>query len=113
MTLATKLLITVSVLYITRLLYKFGQNIAKARAIGVVVKIIPVDQGNVIWLMLSSSIRNISQRILPDDVFRKVNLAIFGWEFGEKRRPFDNLSTGPDTPHRHSYVLAGLKKLEL
>jgi cytochrome P450 len=113
MALAMKLLIIVLVLYITRLIYTFGQNIAEAQAIGVTVKIIPVDQGNVLWLMLSNPIRHLSRRVLPEGASRRLNLAIFGWEFGEKRRPFDDLSTSPDAPHRHSYILAGLKKLEL
>jgi cytochrome P450 len=113
MTLAIKLLFTVFVLYITRLLYTFRQNIAKAQAIGIAVKIIPVDQGNVLWLMLSNPIRYLSRKVLPESASQKLNLAIFGWEFGEKRRPFDDLSTGSDAPRRNSYILAGLKKLEL
>jgi cytochrome P450 len=113
MTLAIKLLFTVFVLYITRLLYTFRQNIAKAQAIGIAVKVLPVDQGSVFWLMLSNPIRYLSRKALPESASRKLNLAIFGWEFGEKRRPFDDLSIGSDAPKRNSYILAGLKKLEL
>lgn len=113
MSLATKFLCTVFVLYIARVLHRFHHNIAKAQAIGLPVKIVSVDQSNVFWLVLSPLIRHLAERILPPSAFRKLNLAVFGWEFGEKRRPFDELSTDPNASHHHSFILAGLQKLEL
>ncbi|KAI5236314.1 cytochrome P450 [Aureobasidium subglaciale] len=112
MTLISKLLITVSVLCITRLAFTFCRNIRNARRVGVTVKVLPVEQENVIWLVLSPWIRQITSLLLPNRVFKKLNLAIFGWEFGEKRRPFDQLGSNSGSINDNSYVLAGLSIIE-
>ncbi|KAI5247618.1 cytochrome P450 [Aureobasidium subglaciale] len=112
MTLIWKLLITVSVLRITRFAFTFCRNIKNARRVGVTVKVLPVEQENVIWLVLSPWIRQITSLLLPNRVFKKLNLAIFGWEFGEKRRPFDQLGSNVGSINDNSYILAGLSTIE-
>lgn len=113
MSLSAQLLIAVSVLYLTRLYYNFRHNVAKAQAIGLTVSAVPIDQWNAFWLMLASPVREFSRSVLSRSTFRKLNLAIFGWEFGEKRRPFDELTTNLDALNHKSFVLAVLSKLKL
>lgn len=112
MAFASQIIITLGIIYAIRLGHNLFKNVRNANAIRLPVKIVPVDQGNVIWLLSSSFTRRYAQKMLPDSLYKRLNLAIFGWEFQEGTRPFDE----PVGRHGHqksqSFIMAGLGKLE-
>ncbi|KAK4243505.1 cytochrome P450 [Corynascus novoguineensis] len=112
---AFEAIITVVVLILGKLAYTFIQNLVEARKLGLPVVIVPVDQVQLLWLLLAPLNRERIRRWLPDRLWRRVSLVIFGWEFHEKLRPFDEYLPG----HRdgkgvgRSFILAGLRKTEI
>lgn len=112
---AFEAIITVVVLILGKLAYTFIQNLVEARKLGLPVVIVPVDQVQLLWLLLAPLNRERIPRWLPDRLWRRVSLVIFGWEFHEKLRPFDEYLPG----HRdgkgvgRSFILVGLRKTEI
>ncbi|KAF2136195.1 uncharacterized protein K452DRAFT_280347 [Aplosporella prunicola CBS 121167] len=99
---------TLLVVFAFRCIYNLIRNFIRARSIKLPIVLVPVDQSQLLWLLLSPFNRHRLQRILPASIWRRVALTIFGWEFHEKTRPFDQFA-----PHHGSYLLVGLGKLEL
>lgn len=69
--------------YPTRLL----QNYLSARRTGLPLVICPIHPNNPIWMLLSVPLRPYLRRILPPPLFLRLNMSIYGWEFGEKYHP--------------------------
>ncbi|KAK9783897.1 putative Cytochrome P450 [Seiridium cardinale] len=104
-------LVTILVVYGIRILHRLWKNITIARAIGLPVVIVPIDQHHLLWLLVSPICRPYLQRTLPTPIWERLSLVIRGWEFHEKLRPFDQRSAQKGIRER-SYVLVGLRSLE-
>lgn len=61
MAFASQIIITLGIIYAIRLGHNLFKNVRNANAIRLPVKIVPVDQGNVIWLLSSSFTRRYAQ----------------------------------------------------
>ena len=90
------------------LVYNLTQNFITARTVGIPVVFAPVDQTSVLWIMLSPSYRQRLKRLLPTRVWSRICLTIGGWEFHEKRMPFDQFAG-----ENRSFILLGLSQFEL
>lgn len=97
--------------YISTFAYRLLHNINAARSIGLPFLIYPVNQNNIIWLLTSVPLRPWLRRILPTRIYNRLTLVIYGWEFYEKRRPFDEYAA-PQGDDR-SFFLATCGTLEL
>ncbi|KAK6417606.1 hypothetical protein LTR95_017306 [Oleoguttula sp. CCFEE 5521] len=69
--------------------YRFLRNFYYAMKAGVPVIILPWDQDNPLWIVISVPLRPVLQKILPNVIFERIVLAIYGWEFHDKLRPFE------------------------
>ncbi|KAL8369691.1 hypothetical protein RB595_000161 [Gaeumannomyces hyphopodioides] len=99
--------------------YHLVQNIIKARAMGLPVVFVPVDQAHLLWVIVGPHLRRPLERILPASLWRRLSLSIFGWEFHEGLRPFERLAPAGRSTHKaspaagHSFALVGLRSLEV
>ena len=111
---------TVVLLLLCRFGYSYVQNFANARAIGLPMVFVPVDQVQLLWVLLAPLNREWLRRLLPAKFWERVSLTIFGWEFHEKLRPFDRFVPGHgdqdgdgNQKMSRSYPLVGLRQTEL
>ncbi|KAK3290834.1 cytochrome P450 [Chaetomium fimeti] len=108
-------IVTVILIFFTKFAYNYARNVFQARKIGLPVILTPVDQGHLLWILLAPLNRERIQQLLLKGIWSRVSLTIFGWEFHEKLRPFDEYLPG----HRdgcgmgRSFVLVGLRKTEI
>jgi cytochrome P450 len=112
---ALSAIITIVVLFLVRFTYNFTKTWAEFRRIGLPLVLVPVDQIQLLWLLLAPPNRDRIRRWLPDWLWRRVNLLIFGWEFHEKLRPFDEYVPGHSAGDSvgRTFLLLGLRKGEL
>ncbi|KGO39614.1 Cytochrome P450 [Penicillium expansum] len=102
---------TLVLVYFSAFAYRLLNNINAARSIGLPFLIYPVNQNNIIWLLTSVPLRPWLRRTLPTRIYNRLTLVIYGWEFHEKRRPFDEYAA-PQGDDR-SFFLATCGTLEL
>jgi cytochrome P450 len=69
-------------------LYALAKNYLKARKTGFPLVICPVNPNHVIWMVTCVPLRPIFKRFLPDSLFHRLNMSIYGWEAMEKFSPF-------------------------
>ncbi|TGO57593.1 hypothetical protein BELL_1337g00010 [Botrytis elliptica] len=98
---------TLLLLFSARFVYNLIKNFITARAIGIPVLFTPVDQTSVLWIMLSSPYRLRLKSLLPTRIWNRVCLTIGGWEFHEKKKPFDQFV------ENKTFILLGLTQFEL
>ncbi|KAI1195909.1 cytochrome P450 [Nemania serpens] len=94
------------------MVYTLLRNIINARAVGIPVLLIPVDQNHLLWLLLSTSNRLRLQRLLPTRLWKRISLTILGWEFHEQLRPFQELTARPEDDLCKSFLLVGISTLD-
>ena len=104
---------TVLLLYISQYVYNLIRNIINARAIGLPMVLVPVDQTSLLWSIYSPFCRDYLERLLPTQSWQRLAITIFGWEFHEKTQPFDQFAACHGNGIGRSYLLVGLGKLEL
>ncbi|OQO07043.1 hypothetical protein B0A48_07609 [Cryoendolithus antarcticus] len=91
--------------------YRFLRNFYYARKSGVPVIILPWDQDNPLWIVISVPLRPVLQKILPKVVFERIVLAIYGWEFHDKLRPFEQYAAPQGNDKTFFLVTAGLSEI--
>ena len=108
-------IIAMIILILLRSVYNLAKISIKARKIGLPVVFAPVDQIHLLWVLLAPPNRNRIRWLLPEKVWKRVALTIFGWEFKEKLRPFDEYvpGHGDGKGAGRSFLLLGLRKSEL
>jgi cytochrome P450 len=99
---------TLLLLFSARFIYNLSKNVLITRKVGVPVVFTPVDQTSIFWIMLSAPYRLLLKSLLPARIYNRVCLAIIGWEFHEKKRPFDQF-----TSENRTFILLGLSHFEL
>lgn len=70
-------------------LYRLISNLLAAKSTGLPVLLYPIDPINPLWILCSAPLRPWLRRNLPKHIWNRLALTIYGWEFYEKRRPFD------------------------
>ncbi|KAI1111536.1 cytochrome P450 [Nemania sp. NC0429] len=103
---------TLLLLCLSRTVYILLRNIINARAIGVPMLLVPIDQTSLLWLILSTSNRHRLQRLLPRWLWKRVSLTILGWEFHEQLRPFKELTVHHGDELCKSFLLVGFGGLD-
>ncbi|OQO02239.1 hypothetical protein B0A48_11793 [Cryoendolithus antarcticus] len=91
--------------------YRFLRNLYYARKSGVPVIILPWDQDNPLWIVISVPLRPVLQKILPKVVFERIVLAIYGWEFHDKLRPFEQYAAPQGNDKTFFLATAGLSEI--
>ncbi|KAJ5233150.1 hypothetical protein N7468_006106 [Penicillium chermesinum] len=99
---------TLALLWPLGYLYNLVKNLAAARRIGVPIVVVPVNQSSLWWLLIAPSQKLRLQRLLPRKIWERIAIAIFGFEFHEKLRPFEQYATAPGQEMGKTYVLVGL-----
>lgn len=85
---------TTVVAYLSTFIYCFIRNFSNSRKTGFPSIIVPWDQNHMVWMIISVPLRPWLQRRLPKWIYDRISLCIYGWEFHEKLRPFEQFS-GP------------------
>ena len=80
--------------YFSTFIYCFIRNFFNARNTGFPSVICPWDQNHFVWMIISVPLRPWLQKHLPKYVYDRLVLTIYGWEFHERLRPFEEYS-GP------------------
>ncbi|KAI0440524.1 cytochrome P450 [Xylaria telfairii] len=99
-------------LFVSRIVYNFLRNIMNARAIGVPMLLVPIDQNHLLWLILSTTNRHRLQQLLPTWLWKRISLTILGWEFHEQLRPFIQLKSHHEDELCESFLLVGFGTLD-
>lgn len=102
---------TVIAAYFSTFVYCFIRNFINVRGIDLPSIIVPWDQNHFLWMVTSVPLRPILQRYLPKFVYDRLVLTIYGWEFHERLRPFEEYS-GPQGNEK-SFMLVSCGRLEL
>jgi len=77
--------------YLSTCVYGFVRNLINARKTGLPSVWLPfIDQDNIPWVMFSTPLRAWLQEHLPAWIFDRVTLAIYGWEFHQRNKPFED-----------------------
>lgn len=71
-------------LYLLFSLWKLLGNYRQGRASGFDSVVCPVNPNNLIWMVLSPVLVHNMEQYLPAALFRRLRLAIYGWEFRDK-----------------------------
>ncbi|RYC55765.1 hypothetical protein CHU98_g10442 [Xylaria longipes] len=74
--------------------------------------LVPVDQHQLLWLILSTTNRHRLQQFLPAWLWQRITLTIHGWEFDEQLRPFKQLAAHHDNELCNSFLLVGFGTLD-
>lgn len=98
-------------LYLSIFAYRLSRNVSAAKCIGLPVLVYPMEPNNIIWLLISVPLRPWLTRTLPTRIWNRLTLTIYGWEFYEKRRPFDEYAAPQGDPR--SFLIASCGGLEL
>nr|OQO16771.1 hypothetical protein B0A51_14993 [Rachicladosporium sp. CCFEE 5018] len=91
--------------------YRFLRNFYYARKSGVPVIILPWDQDNPLWIVISVPLRPVLQKVLPKVLFERIVLAIYGWEFHDKLGPFEQYAAPQGNDKTFFLATAGLSEI--
>ncbi|KAJ5243258.1 uncharacterized protein N7469_001585 [Penicillium citrinum] len=97
--------------FITNYSWRLVRNISAAKSTGLPFLIYPVDPSNIIWLLAAVPLRPWLRSVLPTRIWNRLTLTIYGWDFYEKRRPFDEYAAPQGNPK--SFLMASCGPLEL
>lgn len=103
--------LTVFTAYILWFPITFILNIFRSRGCGLPTIWVPTDPNHILWMLSTTPLRQTLQRWLPDIIYRRLVLTIYGWEFHERMRPYE-LFSGP-RGNKKSYMLVTCRQLEL
>lgn len=93
----------VVLIYLSTFIHRFVRNLRNARNTGFPSIIVPIDPNHSVWQLTSVPLLPVFQKWLPKFVWDRISLCIYGWEFREKLRPFEQYS-GPQG-NDESYML--------
>jgi cytochrome P450 len=106
----TLILATLVVAYTTTFAYSFVRNRINGSKTGFPLIHVPIDANWLPWMILGVPLKNWFERQLPRSLYKRIVLTIYGWEFKEKYKPYDELA-GP-RGDRKSFVLVTAGRLE-
>lgn len=93
--------------YLSTFVYALIRNLIIARKTGLPYIVVPIDQNHFIWMIASIPLRPWFRRNLPKWIWNRLTLTIYGWEFHEQLRPFEEYFDGAK-----SYIHVGCGMLE-
>lgn len=102
---------TLVVIYGSSLAYRLFVNLSHARSSGLPYIIIPWDQNSFPWMITSVPLRPWLQRNMPKWVYDRLVLTIYGFEFHESLRPYNEYAAPQGNDK--SYVIVTPGKLEV
>ncbi len=97
--------------YCSLLVYRLLANLSDARKSGFPYIIIPWDQNHFIWMLTSIPLRPWLVKNMPKWVYDRLSLTIYGFEFHEKLRPFEQYAAPQGNDK--SYVIVTPGKFEV
>ncbi|KAF2171087.1 hypothetical protein M409DRAFT_19058 [Zasmidium cellare ATCC 36951] len=99
---------TLLIVYLTSYIYRLIRNYLLARKSGFPYFIVPWEQDHIIWMIISVPLRPWLKKNLPTFIYNRLVLTIYGFEFTEKLRMFQEYG-GQDV---QSYVMVTVGKYE-
>lgn len=97
--------------YCSSLAYRLFVNLLDARKSGLPYIIIPWDQNHFVWMMTSVPLRPWLKKNAPKWIYDRLSLTIYGFEFHEKLRPFEQFAAPQGNDY--SYVIVTPGKFEI
>lgn len=97
--------------FITNYTWRLFCNVSAAKSTGLPYLIYPIDPSNIIWLLVAVPLRPWLKRVLSTRIWNRLTLTIYGWDFFEKRRPFNEYAAPQG--NSKSFLLASCGQLEL
>ena len=91
-------------------IFNLVRNSLNARKTGFPSVVVPWDQNHFIWMVTSVPLRPVLHKTLPKWMYDRIVLCIYGWEFHERMRPFEEYA-GPRGNDK-SYMLVTCGNLE-
>ncbi|KAG6012891.1 hypothetical protein E4U54_007238 [Claviceps lovelessii] len=114
---AGQAVIAVVTIYLLYYIRSFTRNIIDGWATGLPMMIIPLDQTHFLWRLWAPGNLDRFQRIIPRQVWDRLKLTLFGWEFDEKLKPFERFAKQQGNVEHNgeglSYSVVGTKCLEI
>lgn len=98
-------------IYIASLVYRLVANISHGSASGLPYIIIPWDQNHFLWMITSVPLRPILKKYLPKWIYDRLSLTIYGFEFHERLRPYEQI--GAPYGNDKSYAIATPGRFEV
>lgn len=102
---------SILIIYCISLLYRISQNLLGAKRSGLPYIIIPWDQNSFLWMVVSVPLRPWLATHMPKWINDRLSLTIFGFEFHEKLRPFNQYAAPQGNDKSYAIVTPG--KLEI
>ena len=93
--------------YCSSLAYRLLVNLFAARKSGLPYLIIPWDQDHFIWMIISVPLRPWLLRNMPKWVYDRLSLTIYGFEFHEELRPFEQYAAPQGNDKSYAIVTPG------
>lgn len=92
------LIITASIVvaYFSTFVYHLIRNLSYATKSGFPSVIVPWDQNHLIWIIISVPLRPYLEKWLPQWIYNRLVLCIYGNEFTENLRPFQQYLSAND-----------------
>ncbi|KAF2768769.1 cytochrome P450 [Teratosphaeria nubilosa] len=106
----TTTLVVLALLYCLVVGYRLLRNLYIARKTGFPCIVIPWDQNNFLWMVICVPLRVHLQKWLPKFIFKRLALTIYGWEYHERMRPYNDFS-GPNQ-NAKSFIMVTCGKPE-
>jgi cytochrome P450 len=93
--------------YCLSLVYRLLVNLVNAKKSGLPYIFIPLDQNHFIWMLVSVPLRPWLTRNMPKWVNDRLSLTIYGFEFHEQLRPFEQYSAPQGNDMSYTIVTPG------
>lgn len=93
--------------YSSSLVYRLLANLLDARKSGLPWLVIPWDQDHFVWMMTSVPLRPWLKKNAPKWIYDRLSLTIYGFEFHEKLRPFEQFATPQGNDYSYAIVTPG------
>ena len=97
--------------FISTYIYAFISNIIAVRRSGLPLIAVPVPPNSVLWMLIATPLRPWLAKKLPDFIYRRVVVCIYGWEYHEKLRPYKTFAAPQG--NLKSFMLATCQRAEL
>jgi cytochrome P450 len=101
------IVVTLLCVYCSSLVYRLLVNLFHARKSGLPYIIIPWDQDNFFWLVVCVPLRPWLKRNLPKWAYDRLSLTIYGFEFHERLRPFEQHAAPQGNDKSYAIVTVG------
>jgi cytochrome P450 len=102
------IVISVLLIYLSSLVYRLLGNLLKARKAGFPYIIIPWDQNSVFWMIASPALQPWLAKNMPKWVWDRLSLTIFGFEFRERLRPYEQYAAPQGNDLSYVIVTPGI-----